>query len=180
MFKIAINPDKLSLERLKQKPAEMRAALFPAMEQCMRIAESTAKRQYLSGPRPLRLDRRTGRLRGSIAVSVEDAAGSGVRGKIGTNVVYARAHEKGFRGAVSVRAHTRKVKSRNVYGAERRVSKSGKAYAKKVVAATGLAFVKGHTRRMNLPARPFLRPAIEDNFNRFRDIFRKSLIKAFG
>ena len=47
--------------------------------------------------------------------------------EIGTNVKYANAHQFGFSGTVNVRAHSRKGKP-----------------------------VRAHSRRMNIPARPFL------------------------
>ncbi len=48
----------------------------------------------------------------------------------------------GFQGIVSIGVHRRKVKSRNVTRGKKKSS--------------GVAFVKAHTRKMNLPARPFL------------------------
>lgn len=69
--------------------------------------------------------------------------------EIGTNVKYAGVHQFGFSGSVSVRSHTRKVKSRDVR-------------EKKKIIATGIGFVRSHTRRMNIPARPFLVVQDED------------------
>jgi len=63
--------------------------------------------------------------------------------RIGTNVVYGAVHQLGFAGTVVVRAHRRKVKSRNVTSGRRKVS-------------SGVGFVKSHHRKMNMPARPFL------------------------
>lgn len=162
MFRVAFNVKKGTIERLRKKPEEMRAALIPAMKKCMAVAEATAKTKYLSGPRPRRLDRVTGRLRGSIATGV-DTSGAEIKGIIGTNVVYARIHELGFKGTVSVRSHTRRVTSRNIKEA-----------------ASGAAFVRAHQRRMNIRSRPFLRPALEDNMGRFKRIFSDALVKAFG
>jgi phage gpG-like protein len=53
-------------------------------------------------------------------------------GAAGTDVVYAAVHQFGFAGSVTVRAH-------------RRTTRSGK-----------VATVRSHSRRTNVPARPFL------------------------
>jgi len=151
---ITLTISRQSLDMLKNAPARMREALIPAMKRCMAAAEATAKRDYLSGPRPTRLDRRTGRLRGSIATeAVMD--GNKIVGRIGSNVVYARIHEQGLVGAVNVRAHMRRTKA-------------------------GAAAVRAHTRRVNMRRRPFLRPALEDNLDKFNDIFADAIITAFG
>lgn len=90
-----------------------------------------------------------GRLRGTLAYQ----AGPDTL-RIGTPLVYGATHQfgaaKGSFGTVTARikAHTRKVKSRDLYQGRRRL-------------AQGVAFVKAHTRRLpipwgNVPARPFL------------------------
>lgn len=61
-------------------------------------------------------------------------------------------HQFGFEGSVSVSAHRRQVKSRNVLGAT-----TAKGRRKKFGGqASGVGFVKAHTRKVKLPARPFL------------------------
>jgi len=147
---------KLTSETLawvRESPATVKAALVPAMKTCLALAEATSKKDYLSGPRPGRLDRVTGRLRGSVTTEAS-ASGNTIVGKIGTNVIYGRAHELGFRGNVTVSAHTRRT-------------------------AGGSANVRSHTRKMDIKARPFLRPALEDNLDRFCDIFADAVVKAF-
>lgn len=69
--------------------------------------------------------------------------------EIGTNVKYAAIHQYGFAGSVNVKSHSRKVKSRDVK-------------EKKKIIAKGIGFVSSHTRRMNMPARPFLVVQDED------------------
>jgi len=70
----------------------------------------------------------------------------GVTGSVGTNISYARAHEYGFHGAVTVRAHLRMVKQ--AFG--------------KALKNPGKHEVKALTRQMNLPERSFLRSAINE------------------
>lgn len=80
---------------------------------------------------------RTGRLRRSIHQTVR-SSNTEVTGIVGTNVVYAHAHEYGFEGDESVRGHLRRAKS-------------GKKFP-----------VRPFTRHVNLPARSFLRSALQD------------------
>jgi phage virion morphogenesis protein len=72
---------------------------------------------------------------------------------VGTNVAYAAAHHFGVNKTVTARvaAHRRKVKSRD--------QKQGRKKS-----ASGVAFVRAHSRTMklNLPARPFLVLADDD------------------
>ncbi len=80
--------------------------------------------------------RDSGRLRASLAwrATAREAA-------VGTNVVYAPVHQFGANEIVSVRPHRRQVRTAN--------------RARGTVAVKAVP-VKGHTRRMFFPARPFL------------------------
>lgn len=64
----------------------------------------------------------------------------------GTKVEYAEVHERGFRGAVDVRPHRRTMTEG--FGPD-------SLYPMEVI-------VGRHTRQMDIPARPFLGPAVED------------------
>lgn len=138
------------------------------------------QRQFLSGPRPLKLDVRTTRLRNSITHRVENQGGR-IVGTAGTNVSYAARHEFGFRGTENVRGHTRVVKQlqRDVGSGtgfvsvdNRRVLRDRnknfigfKESRKQAMSRmrTGIAIVqhvKPHTRRVNYKGRPFARPGV--------------------
>lgn len=90
------------------------------------------------------LNVRTGRLRRSITYVVNKTP-SRITGIVGTNVEYARAHELGFSGEVSVKAHLREIK---------------KAWGKDITPRT--VEVRTHSRQVNLPAKSFLRSALSD------------------
>jgi len=105
------------------------------------IVAGWSKERRLSGARPRFLGVVSGRLRSSIAVSITTHVGDEYRANIGTNVKYAKVHELGFQGDVFVRSFVRHTKK-------------------------GTQFVRPHSRKMNIKARPFLRPAIEDSGNR--------------
>lgn len=135
----------------------------------LEFAKTISMREFLSGPRPKRLDAITGRLRSSIATSVQ-RSGKGAIGRIGSNVKYARYHEFGLKGVVQVREHfrqtatngeraSRPVRDRagNVIGTKResvqQAEKRGVVFARETVRA--------HKRKVNYEGRPFIRPALE-------------------
>lgn len=143
----------------------------------LEAARATAMREYLSGPRPAKLDVRTRRLRDSIAIDVkEDPGRGGVVGRLGTNVVYGAFHEFGFKGEQRVREFTRVVSqhksSGEVFEGRRRLKDGAGRFigwkeTKKRAARSqkdgfvGFQRVKAHTRKLNYKGRPFARPAIE-------------------
>ena len=86
---------------------------------------------------------RTGRLRRSITYDIIETP-TEIGGVVGTNVSYAKAHEFGFTGVVSVRAHLR-------------AAKDGAAHS-----------VVGHSRRVNLPERSFLRSSLKEMDGKIR------------
>ena len=113
------------------------------------------------------LKNQTGTLRRSINAKVVESGASLISGRVGTNVVYAAAHEFGvdqFK-MVTVRAYLRKCKSRNAY-----TMKKGKFYSlqgaagKVKLAAQGVAFVHSFTRNQHtkLPECSFLRSALNE------------------
>lgn len=98
------------------------------------------------------LNRRSGRLRNSINLKVTEGE-TKITGAVGTNVIYAAAHEYGFHGEVSVKAHLR----RNKEQMKRRLK--GKAQGPQ---EKGLTTVKAHLMKMNLPEKSFLRSALRE------------------
>ena len=92
------------------------------------------KREKLSGQV---LKNRTGTLRRSINARVTQTA-TAVSGSVGTTLRYAGAHEHGFDGIVTVRAHLRRLKSGRT------------------------TTVRAHSMQMHLPERSFLRSALHE------------------
>lgn len=62
---------------------------------------------------------------------------------VGTNKKYAAVHQFGIDRAVRVGQHTRRNKHGNIYQKGKKI-------------ASGVSYVKAHSRRMKIPARPFL------------------------
>lgn len=75
------------------------------------------------------------------------------------NVPYAHVHEFGYRGQVSIPAHVRRIDQ--VYG---------RSIPEKSIN------IRAHSRQMNIPARPYLRPAVKRATPYIIDELRKSLI----
>jgi phage gpG-like protein len=94
---------------------------------------------------------KTGRLRRSIRV-VSSNLDTVV---VGTDVPYAKAHNEGYNGTVSVKAHQRNKYSKSKVGSGS-FTKSGKERMKTVTSISGSGMVKAHTKRMKLPKRQFL------------------------
>lgn len=93
----------------------------------------------------------TGRLRRSIRITSNS---SGIV-KIGTDVPYAKAHNEGFRGQVTVKAHQRNKYKKNRVGSGK-FTKKGKERMKTVSTISGNYEVQSYTRRVNLPERRFM------------------------
>jgi len=135
-------------------------------------AVSIAQTKFLSGPRPQRLDKVTGRLLNSITHRVV-ATETGLLGMIGTNIPYAAYHELGFKGTVNVKAHTRSVSELHegrVVDTRRPIrDRAGRFIAYKETRTQSAERngtisvsqqVRAHTRTVNYAGRPFLRPAL--------------------
>lgn len=92
---------------------------------------------------------------------------SGLTATIGTDVPYARAHNEGFKGTVSVKAYTRNRYKKEKVGSGK-YTKAGKERMKTVRRISGATEVKAHTRRVNLPRRQFMghSPVLEKQLQR--------------
>jgi hypothetical protein len=120
------------------------------------VAHIQQARATGQGPFPVtenRLGVRTGRYRRSIRRSPARVIQGAVVSSIGSNLAYAGVHEFGFRGPVNVKPHTRQVASRNVRGT---------VDGKRKLVAKGLAFVRGHSRQVDVPARAPITTGIQD------------------
>lgn len=105
MIEGSVTGDELVVARLERLGPTVRQALEDAMRaQVLRVQAAVVTEKLSGDP----LHRRTARLASSINSTVEDRGGE-VVGRIGTNVVYGRVHEKG--GTFEIPAHERRTKS---------------------------------------------------------------------
>jgi phage gpG-like protein len=74
---------------------------------------------------------------------------------IKNNMPYAKAHNEGFKGTISIKAH-----SRNTYGKIKvgtgKFNKNGSERTKTLTQKTGQNGVKAHTRKVDIPQRQFM------------------------
>ena len=126
--------------RLTSLRASIRARLAAAMDREAFALQARVK-QKLSGDA---LHTVTGRLRRSINVRREDTPTTLTR-TVGTNVVYARAHEYGFDGVVTVREHLRHITQ---------------AFGRPIPPRD--IIVRAHAAHMHLPERSFIRSALAE------------------
>lgn len=135
--------------KLREKPDQLRQALTTGVSRAVLIVQTRTK-DKLSGEV---LQVKTGRLRRSINQAVRQESDR-VVGTVGTNVVYARPHEFGFQGVVTVKEHLRRTVS-------------GKDVT-----------VRSHSMQMNLPERSFLRTALQEMVPDIRAEFEAALKSA--
>ena len=130
---------------------KMPGLVKPAIFKGMEQAMTLAEREARLNLSGRVLTRRTGRLRNSITHKVK-IQGDKVIGTLGTNVIYGRIHELGG-----------EIVPKNANALHFNIPGVGWRTAKKVV----------------MPARPYLRPALEDNAGNFADIIKNRIEEAF-
>jgi phage gpG-like protein len=77
--------------------------------------------------------------------------------RVVTDVLYAEAVNEGFTGTETVRKHTRKKFSKGAEGTGVFSVKTRKERTRSVKRASGATEVKAHSRKMNTPARPYMK-----------------------
>lgn len=115
---------------------------------------------------------RTGRLRRSITYNLKQDGIDSFHVTVGTNVKYARVHEYGFKGTVNIPTHNVKASSRMQTMAFGKVMKNPRVVDVKA------HVVKAHTVEMNMPKRPFMRPALDANTGRIIKNLKKAIFSS--
>lgn len=155
-------------------PDRLAKSVVRAMNRVTIGVQAHVKADKLSGQV---LHVQTGTLRRSINREVRVNGGE-IEGIVGTNVEYAAAHEYGFHGTVTVRAHIRRIstsiKSQAIGSMHNRVGRASKnKYFK------GYADVREHSRKVDLPERSFLRSALKDYLPVAQVEFQRALLEAW-
>jgi phage gpG-like protein len=158
-----INGEITGAEELRVKfgalPGAILSKLVIVMNAAMIDLQAKVKNDKLSGQV---LSRRTGRLSRSINEKVTQD-GTLIKGSVGTNVVYAAAHEYGFQGAVTVREHV-----------QMRTQAFGKPIKNGPIAVT----IRAHAMKMNLPERSFLRSSLAESASSIRAQLNNAVAEA--
>lgn len=168
-------------EALARRVADVPAVLGVVAKEVDRqvqltVAHITQFRLTGTGPFPVsdhKLGVRTGHLRRSLRATRAQVSGSAVQASIGTNVVYAGAHEFGFDGTVMVGGHVRKRKVTREF-----LSKTGRAIRKRV--RVGDTIVGPHPRKLKIPARAPITTGIEDRVPAMGAAVSAAIVKHLG
>ena len=185
MIKISVKSEneQAVADSLGTTEGRVRFAIATGLARGLLIATGIAQRSFLSGPRPEKLDVRSGRLRLSISSEV-DVNENVITGLFGTNVPYGPFWEWGFFGTEQVRAHTRvcgwtgiardkwtgrkmaaDLPTRRHRGKEGALGWEQDIRPAHVRAGlsnfSSMEQVRAHTRDVHQPGRPYLRPALE-------------------
>lgn len=135
-------------ERINQKfdnmPGNVTMSIAKRIQIILFTLEGNVKSKKLTGQA---LHVRTNRLRSSIHASDVAITADKVSGTVGTNVIYAAAHEYGFNGSVNVKAHLRNIKQ---------------AFGHKLKSPVTVK-VNAFTRQMRIPESSFLRSQLQED-----------------
>lgn len=161
----------IAIEKTRRIDGKVIEAGKLGIQRGLYAAQGLAQREYLRGPRPTRLDVKTGRLRNSLWVKIGESATT-AQGILGSNVKYAAFHEFGFTGTVNVKAHKRAVKAMKDgkrIEPRKAIMKDGKRIGWKMGLAPAAADagavvtyaeVRAHSRRVDYAGKPYARPAV--------------------
>ena len=145
MITVKVTGDKKVIAMLKGAEKKIPNVLYKKMRDITLMLQSYVQKRKLSG-QVLRV--RTGRLRSSITSRVEKQDKE-IIGRIGTNVIYGRLWEKGG----TIPAH--EIRPKRAQALHFYTKGGGEVFCKVV-----------HQPARTVKARPFLRPALEENRQR--------------
>jgi hypothetical protein len=185
--KITEKGTAVAIEKLNALPDKLDAAIAKGLARGLDFAISKAKLDFLSGPRPDRIQSITGRLRMGVNASIE-VMPNRIVGRVGDNVPYAAIHEFGFHGVVNVKAFTRVVGQVNGQGKQidtrkRFNSRAGvflgfgdsrRSSSKKMEAGfVQVESVRAHTRKVDYAGKPYIHPALMQSLQKIREAIRE-------
>lgn len=161
--RIELTPQAIALLAAAPRwPVAVTRAIESGLDYENQLTIGHAQRLKLSKRGPTTLGVVTNRLRSSLHATPAVTTAGTVSSTISSDVVYAAVHEFGFVGTVQVRAHARRI---NTYaGGSKTVAtlrKDGRIVRRPAnVVASSSVTVRAHPRRMNVPARSFLRSSL--------------------
>jgi hypothetical protein len=177
-FTVTLSPQaEQLLQAFGNTDATLPRALMRAMDRANQLVIGAVSRARFTGRGPFpvgdhRLGVRTNRLRSSLRASKAVIDGNGgIASAIGSNVIYFGAHEYGFTGTASVRAHTRT----RTFGKGGLIRAS--ARGRKEVLSSTVSTVRAHSRKMKIPARAPLSTGIAENLGIYSRELSEAVIK---
>lgn len=149
----------------------LQSSIVKALSDGMQLAATISQTRYLSGPRPSVLGVVTGLLRSSVKSAVTLGGGPGIfatgflrAGMAGSEIKYAAVHEYGGRTSPHL------IQAKNVKYLSFFWKKMGVWFVGPRVNHPGSVF----------PARPYLRPAMDDAFPTIDRLIQAAVDKAFS
>jgi hypothetical protein len=173
------NSAKAVIERLATAPPRMMEAVRDTMRvqndyTLGHIIESRLTGRGPFDPSMKRLGNISRTLIRGLWATEPKISGHTVQSAIGDNVKYAGVHEFGFSGTVGVRPHSRRNEARDRFGLKN--PKSLGDEIKKT--ASGVSFVRGHQRKMNMPERAPIRTGIQDRQKEYGRAMSAAIVQA--
>lgn len=187
---LQLPPDSVALlARSAMWPRALTAHLIKALDlqNQLTIGDMSIKRFSGTGPFPVsegRLGAITNRLRGSLRNAPAVLSGGAIVSAIGTNVRYGVAHEFGFAGTVSRRAHTRRRFTTQQVGGnaflDPRTGRIRKSRKKLQRVQTGTVQVRAHQLQVHIPERAPIRRGIADRLPAYAPALGAAVVAAFA
>jgi len=178
MFEIELNSNAAQVaDKLSRFSAEMLSAIAAAMDEQNVQTVSAVQRDRLNFPAsgPTRADglrHRTGGLFESPRNSAARIIGQSIESAIGSNVVYAGAHEYGVDRVVQVPAHRRRNAAFDRY------RKHGRGFIK---TQSGIPeTVRAHSMHMHLPARAPFGNTLADRTQNYSDAISGAIVTTWN
>lgn len=159
-LQVVIPTEQIETLLNKLKAAVRASVIKDSLYQGGQFINGWIRDKRLTGPRPKYLGVKSDRLRTSITTGSAEQSGNTFFVKIGTNVEYAPIHE--FGGVIERKASIRTIWFKKFKSGKR---KGRLLFSTEKKASFGSELNIG-AYKINIPARPFLRPGIEDERNR--------------
>lgn len=170
------------LRQLEAFPETMKTRIARALdlENELTVGHIVAKKLSRRGPRTLGVV--TNRLRPSVRRTDAVVTDKTIESAIGTNVIYAGAHEFGFVGVVTVREHRARNRQVDLFQVGDQVLPRWRALSetrRKKKIASGIVTVRAHRRSMNIPARAPIRTGISERVPSYTRSISAAILEAW-
>lgn len=172
MLRVRLVGDKQVAERFAQIVGQQHSVAARALTQAATMVQGEAKRQVYAG-RPRHLMGDTGALRSSITTQVDQRT---LRAVIGSPLVYAPVHEF---GAV-IRPKTKSYLVFFIPNERARATMSPVARRTASRRSGGKLGVWVRTKKVTIPERPYLGPALQTKRSAIEELFRRAIDKLLG
>lgn len=160
-FQFLSDSDRRLTTFFEQSTPRILAAVEKAITLAMADLQAYIQRDKLQG-QVLKSHKNGAGLAGSLNIRIERDGDISIAGYVGTAIIYARIHEYGFNGMETVRSFTRMQTM---------------AWGKPMKSPREVV-VQEHQRFMFMPARPYMRPSLQEKKQAIVDRVREAISEA--